>query len=207
MLAQVLLEHQVGREPAVGSAALERELLADLGPSHADRPDDIRVGHEHVAEHDLVEVGSAVEERDGVHLDPGRVQIDEHLTQSRVAILGVTRAHEGDHPVVLVRTGRPDLGAVDDPPVVGAVRARHHRREVAPGVGLAHPDAERQLAPADGGEEPLLLVWSTDLGEQRPALAVGDPVVPHRCAEAKQLLGDDEPLDRGTVAAAVLPGQ
>ena len=37
VLAQVLLEHQVGREPPVGPAALEGELLADLGPSRCRR--------------------------------------------------------------------------------------------------------------------------------------------------------------------------
>ena len=46
-----------------------------------------------------------------------------------------------------------------------------------------------------------------DLRDQRPALAVGDPVVPDGRAPAQQLLGHDEPLDRGTVTTAVLPGQ
>ena len=44
-------------------------------------------------------------------------------------------------------------------------------------------------------------------GDQRPALAVGDPVVPQGRTPAQQLLGHDEPLDRGSVTTAVLPGQ
>ena len=142
-----------------------------------------------------------------MHLHARRAHVDEDLAQPVVSIRTLARAHQGDHPVVLVRAGRPHLGAVHDPPALGGHGTRHHRRQIAARVGFAHPDTERQLAPADGGEEAILLLRGPDLGDQRSALAVGDPVVTDRGAPPQQLLGDDEPIDRRPVAAAVLARQ
>ena len=143
--AQVLLEHEVGRQPAVRSAPFERQLAADLRPAHPDGADDVGVGHEHLGEDHLVEVRGAVEEGNGIDGHAGAAQVDQQLAQPRMAVVGVTRADQRDHPVVFVRAGRPDLGAVDDPPIVTTHRACLHRREVAPRIGFAHPDAEREL--------------------------------------------------------------
>ena len=55
-------------------------------------------------------------------------------------------AAQHDEPVVLVGRRGPDLRAVEHPAVAVARRLGGQRGEVAAAVGLAHPDAERQLA-------------------------------------------------------------
>ena len=168
------------------------------------------VGHEDVVEHDLAEVGRAVDERDRGGLHARRFQVDDQLAEA-LALVGdlVTRGRTTQHddPVVLVGRCRPDLATVEHPPVTVTNGLRRDRRQITATVGLAHADAERQLAAADAREEALLLLLGAELGEHRARLPVGHPMMPDRGAPAQQLLDDDEAVDRRAIVAPVLLGQ
>jgi len=88
------------------------------------------------------------------------------------------------------------------PPSTFVARVRTEAK-VAPGVGLAHPDREAQLAAADGRQEALLLGLGAEPVDDRATLAVGHPVVTDRRPPPQQLLDDDEPLDGSPLLAAV----
>ena len=140
----------------------------------------------------------------------GRLQVDDQLAEA-LALVGdlVTRSRAAQHddPVVLVGRCRPDLATVEHPAVAVADGLRRDRRQIAATVGLAHADAERQLAAADAGEESLLLLLGAELGDHRARLPVGHPVMADRGAPAQQLLDDDEAIDGRAIVAAVLLGQ
>ena len=54
--AHQLDQRRKGFEPAVGAAALVGEFVGGLLPGHVDFADQVQIGHEHVVEHDLVEI-------------------------------------------------------------------------------------------------------------------------------------------------------
>src|ERR1700733_12244008 len=102
--------------------------------------------------------------------DPRPGKIDEKLAQARVAAVRIDRARaaEQDHVVAMVSVGGPELRAVDAPALIRAPRAGTDRRQVGPGVGLAHANAEEK--------------------KPRAPLAVGDPVSADRRAGRQKLL-------------------
>ena len=67
-------------------------------------------------------------------------------------------AHEAEAPVGVVRARRPHLLPVDDELVADELGARAQAREVAPRVGLAHPEAPRDLGAQRREEELRLLL-------------------------------------------------
>ena len=91
-LTQQLLHRRERRQPAVGAAALVGHLGGVLVPTHAGIADDVRVGHVHVVERDLVEVVTPVKEWDRVDLKARRAQIDEELRQPSVLVSVFHRA-------------------------------------------------------------------------------------------------------------------
>src|SRR6202007_3226131 len=116
-------------------------------------------------------------------------------------------AETREEPAPPVRAARPDLRAVQHPAAVDARSARADGSEVASRLGLAHPDRERQLAAADGGQGAPLLLLAAETVDHRARLAVCDPVIPDRSAPAQQLLADDEALHRAAVVAAIAKRQ
>ena len=96
----------------------------------------------------------------------------------------------------------PDLRAVDQPPALGRRGPGGKRRQVRPGVGLAHANAERDLRRDDPRQELVLELRCPVSQQRRPDLAVAHPVRGDRGAEAQQLFGDDEARGVRPVAAA-----
>ncbi len=113
-------------------------------------------------------------------------------------------AGEREERVGLVRAGGPHLGAGEPPAAVDPLGAGADAREVGARVGLAHPDAEDDLAAADPGQERLLLLLGAVAQQRRADLALGDPVGRDGRTDDEQLLGDDEALEVGAALAAVL---
>src|SRR5207237_5661017 len=135
--------------------------------------------------------------------DARRSHLHEELAHALVLWRRGIGARDQVAVVRRVRVGRPDRVPVDDEDIAVRGGARTQRGEVRSRVGLAHADAEDELAARDSWQDiaPLLL---RAVGEQRGSdLTVGEPVRAHRRARAQQLLGDDQPLEVGPFLAAV----
>ena len=168
----------------------------------------VRLGHEDVVEHHLVEIGVAGEIPDRTHLDARRVHRDEELGQAVAAVVGGggRSAQKRDHVVRAVRVARPDLAPVDLPPAVYRLRPALRGVEVGARVRLAHADAEVALAGHDARQDRVPHRLAAVAHEHRAALPVRDPVRPHRRARRQQLLGDHVALEEAPLAPAVAPG-
>ena len=134
---------------------------------------------------DLVEVAAT--------LEPVHAALEHEQRHAAVALrrIGLDGGHD-DVGVDPVRDER--LGAVDDVVVAVADGGGRHRRQVGADARLGHRDRRDQLAGADAGQPPLLLivvrevqeVGQADVVVQRQPEAGGVDVGP------LQLLGDDD---------------
>src|SRR5690606_32953101 len=97
-----------------------------------------------------------------------------------------------------------DLPAGDAPAALDLAAAGPDRDEVGAGIGLAHADAEEDLATGDARQEALLLRLGADAQDERTALPVGDPVGGDGGARDQQFLGDDVALEAAPLVAAIL---
>ncbi len=121
-----------------------------------------------------------------------------------MALLGVAGAHQRDHPVGMLRVRGPDLLARDLPSAVHLARTWvAHAGEVGARAGLAHADAEAELAARDAGQQRLPLLLGAEAQQQRPALPVGDPVRADGGARDQQLLDHDIAFGSGALVAAI----
>ena len=118
----------------------------------------IGVGHAHVGQVHLVELGLAGDLAQRPHLDAGRVHVEREVGEAAVLRdVGVGAGHE--HPAVgHVGERVPHLLAVDDPLVAVAHGTGRERREVAAGAGLAEQLAPDLLAGEQRAEQPGLRV-------------------------------------------------
>jgi hypothetical protein len=98
----------------VHARSTKTSLKAGLARDVADRPD----------------VDARLVERDEQHRDPA--------VRGHVPI----RPREDEHPVRLVRTGRPELLLVEHPLLTVALGAQRERRQVGPGSGSEKPCAK-----------------------------------------------------------------
>jgi hypothetical protein len=198
-------QHIERLQEALGSAALVGELARRLLPRAVDLAEKMVLRDEGVSEHHLVEVVLAAHLQDRVDADARRLHVDQELREAVAAVVGGRRrsAEEPQHVVGLVGVAGPDLGAVDDKAVARGNRTSFSREEVRARAGLAHADAEAQLAVADARQEVGLDVLGRVPQEHRAALAVGDEVQPHRGIGGEEFLGDDVALEMAAAAAAV----
>ena len=143
-------ERERGKE-ALRAAALKGELACHLFPTIAFLAKNGIVGNKRILKDDFVEMTLAGEIEDRPDRGPRPGKIDEKLAQARVAAVRIDRARaaEQDHVVAMVSVGGPELRAVDAPALIRAPRAGTDRRQVGPGVGLAHANAEEALARGD----------------------------------------------------------
>ncbi|MNT23361.1 hypothetical protein D3C72_1587780 [compost metagenome] len=88
--------------------------------------------------------------------------------------------------------GGPDLAPAQTPAFRATGGAAAHAGQVRPRVRFAHADAEKRLAGADARQEKILLRVVAEFQDQRPALAVGDPVRRHRSTGRQQFLDQHE---------------
>ena len=116
---------------------------------------------------------------------------------------GSVRAKQED-VVGILRLGRPDLLAVDDPFVAVEFGSRLEAGQVRPGVGLAEPLAPGDLALEDARDELPLLLLGAPLQDGRPDEGVAEEVAPQRRAGAGELLVEHDLLEEGEALAAVL---
>jgi hypothetical protein len=135
---------------------------------------------------------------------PSRLQVDDHLREPGMAVLRRRLgAHQGDHVVIAVGIGGPELGAVDQPAALDPLRPRAHRRQIRARVRFAHADGKEALAPGNGGQVGLPLDFGAEAQQQVAALAVGDPVRAHRRPRRHQFFRDHVTLEEAALAAAI----
>ncbi len=191
-----------------GTASLEGEFGVDLGPAVTLLPDQRIVSQQHIVEEHLVEVGVAGEIADRSNRHAGKRQVDDEL---RKPFLPVRRfsggPNQGDHVLAVMCVGRPDLPAVQAPAFRALGRPRADARQVRAGIGLAHADAEEGLRGADLGQVEAALRLGAELVDQRPALAIRDPVGGDRRARGQQFLHQDEAREGVQAGASVLLGK
>ena len=116
---------------------------------------------------------------------------------------GAARPHQRDHVVVVRRLRRPDLLAVELPAVADRLGAGPHTREVGPGTGFTHADAEEDLAAADARKVEGTLLLRPVAQDKRGALTIRDPVRGDRRAGGEQFFGNDEAGERTAIMAAI----
>ena len=138
---------------------MAQRALAD-GPSVVALAEQVLLGHFHVGEEHLVEVGvvRAGQLGQGSARDAGRAHVDdEHADTAVLRRLGVG-AHVAQAVVGVVGPRRPHLLPVHRELPVALFGRGAQRSEVAAGVGLAHAEAPRDLALERRDDEALLLV-------------------------------------------------
>ncbi len=92
-----------------------------------------------------------------------------------------------------VRVGGPDLLPVEQPATRNAFGAGAHAGEVRSRIGLAHADAEEQLAIADARQQIAPLRLGAVVQQQRRALAIANPVRRDGSTGGEQFLDQHEP--------------
>lgn len=106
----------------------------------------------------------------------------------------------------VVRSGRPDLGAIEEPTAVDGDGAGTHARQVGARIGLTHADRERAPGGGDLRQQLFLLFLGAISQQRRRHLAVGDPVRRHRGPGDQKFLRDDEALEVAAPVPTVLTG-
>ncbi|MNN24064.1 hypothetical protein D3C81_1374780 [compost metagenome] len=145
---------------------------------------------------------------DGTHADARLLEVDDELRQPVLTVLGrTTGAHQGDHVVGVMGVGGPDLAPAQAPTFRATGGTAAHTGQVRTRVRFAHADAEKRLAGADARQEKILLCIAAELQDQRPALAVGDPVCRHRSTGRQQLLHQHKATERIQSGTAISGGQ
>src|SRR6516164_8510272 len=100
----------------------------------------------------------------------------------------------------------PDLGPVDEEAALNRNRAGAGGRKIGAGVGLTHADAEIAFPRRDTRQDGLALFLGPEAQQERAALAVCDPMSPHRGAGREHLFENDVTLERGAFVATVALG-
>ena len=103
--------------------------------------------HAHVGEEHLVERRAAGHLAQRTHLDTRRVHVDDEAGEALVLRHVGVGAADDLADVAVLRAGRPDLLAVDDPLVAVALGPRLQTREVAARARLAEQLAGHDVAP------------------------------------------------------------
>ena len=112
-------------------------------------------------------------------------------------------AHQRQDEVGAVDVGRPDLGPVQQPAALHALRLGADGGEIGADIGLAHADAGEAFAPCDGGEVFFPCGLAAEGEDLLAGLPVRDPVGETGGAGGQHLLLHHEPLEFGAFAAAV----
>ena len=207
LLVAEALRAQADRE------ALEHERRQRRPPAVVDLAHD-RVGVEvHVVEEDLVELGLARDLAEAADGHAGRVhRHDEHRQALVLGHVGVGAREEQPERREL-RVRRPHLLAAEPPrAVVLPAGARLDAGEVRAGGGLREQLAPDLVAVEHRAEVARLLRVGPVGDERRAEHADADRVQDPRDARGRDLLVDDDVLDRPAALAAVLrrprhPGQ
>src|SRR3546814_11391080 len=97
----------------------------------------------------------------------------------------------------------PDFLAVDAPTFRRFARRRPHGREVRTVAGFGQADAGVEFTLRNAGQITLALLLAAIAQDQRPGLAIGDPMRADGCARREQFLDHDIAFERVAIAAAV----
>src|ERR1700751_5684708 len=100
----------------------------------------------------------------------------------------------------------PDLGPFDEEAALNRNRTGAGGRKVGAGVRLTHADAEIAFPRRDPRQDGLPLFLGPETQQQRTALAVCDPMGPHRGAGGEHLFEYDVTLEGAALAATVALG-
>src|SRR3546814_18298734 len=84
-----------------------------------------------------------------------------------------------------MRAGGPDFLAVDAPTFRRFARRRPHGREVRTGAGFGQADAGVEFTLRNAGQITLALLLAAIAQDQRPGLAIGDPMRADRSDERR----------------------
>ncbi|SKX83721.1 Uncharacterised protein [Mycobacteroides abscessus subsp. abscessus] len=174
------------------------ECRTSQPPAAVDLTDHALVGHEHVVEKNLVEVGLTRQLAQWSDVDARRRHVDQEVGDPLVfRRLGI-RARETDPPLRVVRLRGPDLLPCQTPTALDANSPGAQRRKVGACLGFAE-----QLAPDDVADEGRMHETCVLLGcsvrEDRRDRPCPDHEVGTFDARAFEL-GVDEQLQRGVGA-------
>src|SRR5258708_35860862 len=101
------------------------------------------------------------------------------------------------------RVGRSDFAAVQAPSVLAAGGASADAGKVGACIGFAHAYAEKRLSGTDSRQVEPALRFGAELENQRPALAVGDPMRRNRGTSGRHVF-DEQRAGEGTQTSAAL---
>ena len=157
-------------------------------PSLALAADASRVGHPHVGEEDLVELGLPGDLEERSHLDAERLHVDEERRHPLVLGEVGVRARHNEAERGDVRQGGPDLLPVQQPLLAVALGAGGQPGDVGSRAGLAEELAPDLLVREEGTEVALLLLGRAVGGDGGRAHPVADGVAHpgHRSAARAQ---------------------
>src|SRR4029079_13122783 len=140
--------------------ALVRERTLRDRPAAVERADEVLLRHAHIREEHFVEVAEVGlgQLREGAALDAARRRVDDQRADPLVLRNTRVGTHETQAPIGVLRSRRPNLLTVDDELVADQLGPRLETREVAPGPGLAHAQAPRDLRTQRRAEKARLLL-------------------------------------------------
>ena len=168
--------------------ALEFKQRLGHRPALVLRADKVVQRHLHLVEKDFVEDVPAMKAADRSHLDARGFHVDQQKADALLRLGLIVGAHQAEHPVGVLRTAGPDLGAVDHVVISAPQRAGGQRGQVGAGIGLgialAPPLPARRNAWQEGG----LLRGIAKADQHRPDHVEGDRVELGRVVCAHLLL-------------------
>ena len=183
---QFLGQHQ-GRQEAFGAGAFIGQLAHHLRPAIALAAHQRIGGHEDIVEMHFVEMMFAHQIDDRAQVQARAVHRHQQLTEALMP-LALTRTAQQQHGVRLVGIGGPQFGPIHPPAAFDRACAGGQCREVRSRPRLAHADAGKQFAARDGGQVGRLLGRRAEFEQQRPGLAIRDPMRRHWRTGCEQFL-------------------
>ncbi len=162
-----------GLEAGAGitAAPLKFQKIFGDGPAIVLRPHAVAHGDAHVIKEDRVHLMLAGDKNDRVHPQPRGVHGDQQKGNARLRLARAVRAHQGKHPVGMVRVGGPDLTAVQHIVIAVPTRIEGQSGKIGARAGLGVALAPVVLAGEDAGEEGGLLFLRAVTHKDRAAHA------------------------------------
>jgi len=195
----------LGLGNACNTGALVDEQELGVGPALVFIADAVRHRHLDISEKNFVQVMQAVDGNDRLHLDAGRLHVDQKERDAFLLFGGLIRSHETEYPIGFMGIGRPDFLAVDDVMVALTHGLGFQRGEIRSGprfrITLAPPD----IAGKNARQMLLFLRFVTEGVDHRSHHGQTE-WRKSRCVSGGHLLVENMLLHRRPSSAAILPG-
>ena len=188
-----------------GAAFVPKGVHRDL-PSVAELAEEVLLGHDHVVQEELTELGVAGDLRHRPHLDAGGPHVDDQHRDAAVPGDRLVRARQDPAPAGVLPPRDPGLLSAQDEVVVLLDRARAQRGEVRTGFGLGEALTPDLLRREDRRDVASALLVGAEAQQRRAEHVEADDVDELRGPCRGELLVDDDLLDRRAAAPTELLG-